>query len=163
MHAAARLCTAVAEPLIVEDTSLGIGVSIGIALFPDDGPDLSQLLRKSDIAMYKAKTSQRAYHVYSPADDADAAATLQTVHELRTALETDQFVLHYQPKVDLDTGEVHSVEALVRWEHPTRGLLYPGAFLSLVEESGLMHSTDAGGARPRPWTRSRTGVRVASH
>jgi len=140
VHAAARLSAAVAEPLIVEDTSLSIGVSIGIALFPDDGPDLSVLLRKADIAMYKAKTSQLAHHVYSAADDADAAATLQTVNELRTALTSDELVLHYQPKVDLDTGEVNSVEALVRWNHPTRGLLYPGAFLDLVEESGLMPS-----------------------
>ncbi len=140
VHAAARLSAAVGEPLIVEDTSLSVGVSIGIALFPDDGPDLSVLLRKADIAMYRAKTSQLAHHVYSTADDADAAAILQTVNELRTALTSEQFVLHYQPKVDLDTGEVNSVEALVRWNHPTRGLLYPGAFLTLVEESGLMPS-----------------------
>jgi len=140
IHAAARLSAAVGEPMIVEDTSLSIGVSIGIALFPDDGPDLSVLLRKADIAMYKAKTSQLAHHVYSSADDADAAAVLQTVSELRTALTSDQFVLHYQPKVDLDTGEVNSVEALVRWDHPTRGLLFPGSFLNLVEESGLMPS-----------------------
>ena len=140
VHAAARLSAAVGEPMIIEDTSLSIGVSIGIALFPEDGPDLSVLLRKADIAMYKAKTSQLAHHVYSTADDADAAAVLQTVNELRTALTSDQFVLHYQPKVDLDTGEVNSVEALVRWDHPTRGLLFPGSFLNLVEESGLMPS-----------------------
>jgi diguanylate cyclase (GGDEF)-like protein len=140
VDAARRLCAAVAEPLVVEETTLRIGVSIGIALFPDDGPDLSVLLRKADIAMYRAKTSKRAHHVYSAADDADAAAILQAVHELRTAVNTDQFVLHYQPKVDLDTGEVHSVEALVRWNHPTRGLLAPDAFLSLVEDSGLMPS-----------------------
>lgn len=138
LQAAKRLCTAVGEPLIVDDNSLRVGVSIGIALFPDDGRELGVLLRKADIAMYKAKTSQRAHHVYSAADDADAAAVLQTVIELRTALNSDQFVLHYQPKVDLDTGEVNSVEALVRWNHPTRGLLYPGAFLTLVEDSGLM-------------------------
>jgi diguanylate cyclase (GGDEF)-like protein len=140
LNAAARLCVAVSAPILVEGTSLCVGVSIGIALFPDDGPDLSVLLRKADIAMYKAKTSQQDHHVYSAADDVDTAATLQTVSELRAALKTDQFVLHYQPKVDLDTGEVHSVEALVRWDHPTRGLLYPSAFLSLVEESGLMHA-----------------------
>ncbi len=140
VHAAARLCAAVGEPIIVEDTSLRVGVSIGIGLFPDDGPDLSVLLRKADIAMYKAKTSQLGHHVYSTADDADGEATRQTVNELRTALKSDQLVLHYQPKVDLDTGEVNSVEALVRWDHPTRGLLYPGAFLSLAEESGLMPS-----------------------
>ncbi len=137
-HTAARLCTAVTEPLMVEDTLLRVGVSIGIALFPDDGPDLSVLLRKADIAMYKAKSSQSGYHVYSPDDDVDAATNLQTVQELRSALGSDQLVLHYQPKVELDTGQVHSVEALVRWQHPDRGLLYPGDFLGLVETAGLM-------------------------
>jgi diguanylate cyclase (GGDEF)-like protein len=138
LHAAARLARALAEPVSVEGTELGIGVSIGIALFPDDGTDLSQLLHKSDLAMYKAKTTRQGCHVYSTADGIDATTSLKTVHELRTAIEKDQLVLHYQPKVDLETGEVHGVEALVRWEHPTRGLLYPGAFLSLVEEAGLM-------------------------
>jgi len=88
--------------------------------------------------MYKAKTSGCGHHVYNRADDADDATRLQTVGELRTALASDQFVVHYQPKIDLDTGEVHSVEALVRWNHPTRGLLYPEAFLDLVDDSGLM-------------------------
>jgi len=138
VEAARRLSAAVAQPVVLEETSLRIGVSIGIAVFPDDASDLSGLLRKADIAMYKAKTSQRDYHVYSAADDVDAAAALQLAQELRTALETDELVLHYQPKVDLETGDVHSVEALVRWDHPTRGLLYPGDFLRLVEESGLM-------------------------
>ncbi|HEY3548243.1 MAG TPA: EAL domain-containing protein [Propionicimonas sp.] len=138
LHAAARLARALAEPVSVEGAELGIGVSIGIALFPDDGTDLSQLLHKSDLAMYKAKTTRQGCHVYGPADGVDATTSLKTVPELRTAIETDQLVLHYQPKADLETGEVHGVEALVRWEHPTRGLLYPGAFLSLVEEAGLM-------------------------
>jgi EAL domain-containing protein (putative c-di-GMP-specific phosphodiesterase class I) len=96
------------------------------------------LLRKADIAMYRAKTSGHGHHVYCSADDADAATRLQTVPKLRTALTDDQLVMHYQPKIDLATGDVHAVEALVRWNHPTRGLLYPDAFLDLVEESGLM-------------------------
>jgi len=135
---AVKLCAAVDEPFAVEDVALHSSVSVGIALFPDDGPDLSTLLRKADIAMYKAKTSFEGHHVYCIADDADDATRLQTVAELRTAMTTDQLVVHYQPKIDLDTGQVHSVEALVRWNHPTRGLLYPDAFLNLVEESGLM-------------------------
>src|ERR1035437_7292636 len=120
--------------------TLHSSVSIGIARFPDDGPDLSSLLRKADIAMYEAKISGEGHHVYSGTDDADGAARLRTVDELQTAMTTDQFVMHYQPKVDLKTGGVHSVEALVRWDHPTRGLLYPGSFLSLVEASGLMRA-----------------------
>lgn len=136
--AAARLAAAVAEPVSVVGTSLRVGASIGIALFPDDGPDLSVLLRKADIAMYKAKAARRPYHVYCLADDADGAGTLQLMQELRTALRDNQLVLHYQPKVDLTTGDVHGVEALVRWDHPARGLLPPDAFLNLVEGAGLM-------------------------
>ena len=135
---AIKLRAALAEPFALQDIALHTSVSVGIALFPDHGLDLSALLRKADIAMYKAKTSERGHHVYCSADDADDATRLQTVEELRTALTHDQLVVHYQPKIDLDTGEVHSVEALVRWDHPTRGLLYPDAFLTLVEESGLM-------------------------
>ena len=135
---AVKLRAALEEPFALEDIALHSSVSIGMALFPDHGPDLSTLLSKADIAMYKAKTSLQGHHVYCSADDADDTTRLQTVQELRTALSTDQLVVHYQPKIDLDTGDVHAVEALVRWEHPTRGLLYPDAFLHLVEESGLM-------------------------
>jgi len=120
--------------------TLHSSVSVGISRFPDDGPDLSSLLRKADIAMYKAKISGEGYHVYSGTDDVDGATRLRTVDELQTAMTTDQFVLHYQPKVDLLTGGVHSVEALVRWQHPTRGLLYPDSFIALVEVSGLMRA-----------------------
>ncbi len=137
---AVKLRAALAVPFDLANFALHTSASVGIALFPDDGPDLSTLLRKADIAMYKAKSSGHGQHVYSGADDADDTARLQTVQELRTALTSDQLVVHYQPKIDLDTGEVHSVEALVRWDHPTRGLLYPDAFLDLVEEAGLMHA-----------------------
>jgi EAL domain-containing protein (putative c-di-GMP-specific phosphodiesterase class I) len=79
-----------------------------------------------------------AINVYNGDDDVEDAARLHMVDQLRTALTSDQFVVHYQPKIDLATGDVHSVEALVRWDHPIRGLLYPDAFLHLVEDSGLM-------------------------
>ena len=137
---AGKLRAALAEPFTLDDMALHSAVSIGIALFPDDGPDLSGLLRKADIAMYNAKTSGDGVHLYGSGDDTDGAARLRTVEELRTAIATDQLVLHYQPKIDLDTGDVHGVEALVRWDHPTRGLLYPDAFLALVEEAGLMRT-----------------------
>jgi len=120
--------------------TLHSSVSIGIARFPDDGPDLSALLRKADIAMYKAKISGEGHHVYSGTDYADGATRLRTVDELQTAIADEQFVLHYQPKIDLDTGDVNAVEALVRWDHPARGLLHPEAFLNLVEVSGLMRA-----------------------
>jgi len=144
---AGKLRAKLAEPFTASAGSSAMGkitlhtsVSIGIARFPDDGPDLSSLLRKADIAMYKAKTSSEGYHVYSDTDNADGAARLRTLDELQAAMTSDQLVLHYQPKVDLDTGSVSTVEALVRWDHPTRGLLYPEAFLDLVEVSGLMRA-----------------------
>jgi len=132
--------TALAGPSAGRSLTLHSTVSIGIARFPDDGPDLSALLRKADIAMYKAKISGDGHHVYSGTDNSDGATRLRTIDELQAAMTSDQLVLHYQPKIDLDTGAVHSVEALVRWNHPTRGLLYPGSFLALVEESGLMRA-----------------------
>ncbi|MDQ1482932.1 MAG: diguanylate cyclase [Actinomycetota bacterium] len=144
---AEKLRSALVEPFTPLAGSSGVGsvtlrsnASIGIALFPEDSPDLSVLLHKADIAMYMAKTSGEGYHTYTGIDDAEGATKLQIIEELRAAVTSDQLVLHYQPKVDLDGGDVHSVEALVRWEHPTRGLLYPDAFLSLVEESGLMRA-----------------------
>jgi EAL domain-containing protein (putative c-di-GMP-specific phosphodiesterase class I) len=88
--------------------------------------------------MYKAKASGDGVHCYGSGDYTDGAARLQMLEELRTAVDTDQLVIHYEPKIDLDTGDVHAVEALVRWDHPSRGLLYPGVFLALVEEAALM-------------------------
>ena len=132
--------TPLAGPSALGSLTLHSTVSIGIARFPDDGLELSALLRKADIAMYKAKMSGTGHHVYSDIDNADGADRLRTVDELQTAITSGQFVLHYQPKVDLATGGVHAVEALVRWEHPTRGLLYPSAFIDLVEVSGLMRA-----------------------
>mgnify|MGYP001446104568 CR=1 FL=1 len=138
--AASRLCDAVGQPFAIDGGSLISSVSIGIARFPEDGLDLSELLRKADLAMYKAKSWSMGHHVYSPIDDPDNESGMRTVDEMRTFISSDQLVLHYQPKVDLTTREVHSVEALVRWAHPTRGLLFPDAFLSQVEEAGLMPS-----------------------
>jgi diguanylate cyclase (GGDEF)-like protein len=138
---AIKLHAALGEPFALEDMTLYSRVSIGIALFPDDtddGPSLSALLRKADVAMYRAKVSGDGHHAYSGTDDADDAAKLRTVDELRTAMTGGQLVLYYQPKINLANGTVPSVEALVRWDHPTRGLLYPDAFLHVVEVSGLM-------------------------
>ncbi len=137
---AGKLCASLAEPFALQDLAVHTGVSIGIALFPADGPDLSTVLRKADVAMYKAKASGEGHHSYGSTDDSDFSTRLRTVNELRTALTHDQLVVHYQPKIDLLTGEVHDVEALVRWNHPTRGLLYPDAFVDLVEEAGLMRA-----------------------
>ena len=135
---AVQLRDALAEPFVLAGMALHSSVSIGIAAFPDDGLDLSSLLRKADIALYKAKSSGEGHHQYGSADDTHGADRLRTMDELRTAMTTDGLVLHYQPKADLPSGDVRGVEALVRWQHPTRGLLYPDDFIGLVEEAGLM-------------------------
>jgi len=127
-----------AAPFTLAGIAVQTDVSIGIALYPDQGNDFRALLRRADMAMYKAKGARTGHHVFVSADDRHGDDRLRTLQELRTALSRDELVLHYQPKVDLDTGEVHGVEALVRWHHPVRGLLYPDAFLELVEEAGLM-------------------------
>jgi EAL domain-containing protein (putative c-di-GMP-specific phosphodiesterase class I) len=95
-------------------------------------------MRKADIAMFRAKSDRTGHHVYSAADDDDGALRLRTVQELRTALAGNELELYYQPKVRLSDLHVTGVEALVRWNHPTRGRLSPDAFLPLAEEAGLM-------------------------
>jgi diguanylate cyclase len=140
---ATKLRDALSSPFTTDGIALQTGVSIGIALFPQHGHDISVLLRKADIAMYRAKKSHAGHHLYSGRDDIDGTSRLRTLQELGEALAGDQLVLHYQPKKNLDTGLVCGVEALVRWQHPERGLLYPAAFLELAEETGLMrHLTE---------------------
>lgn len=133
---AGALQAAIAHPFELQGNPVGCGVTIGIAMFPEQGNDLSVLLRTADTAMYAAKASAT-----SPRHDTglDSVGSGQpTLAELRTALAHDELILHYQPKVELATGAVCGVEALVRWNHPTLGLLHPDAFLGLAEEGGLM-------------------------
>ncbi len=135
---AVELRAVLAQPFTLEGIALETDVSIGIALYPDQGRDLDVLLRRADMAMYRAKAGRAGHHVFTNSDDTRTETRLRTLEELRTALASDQLVLHYQPKVDLETGDVHGVEALVRWNHPTRGLVYPDSFLELTEAAGLM-------------------------
>jgi diguanylate cyclase (GGDEF)-like protein len=137
---AIRLRAALAVPFTLEGIALQTGVSVGIALYPDQGSDLTGLMRKADMAMYKAKSTRSGHHVYRSNDDSHGDLRLRTLSELRLALQEDQLVVHYQPKIDLASGSVAGVEALVRWQHPTRGLLFPDQFLVLIEEAGLMHA-----------------------
>ena len=140
---AASLRAALVEPFQLDDIALHSSTSIGIALFPEHGDDLSSLLRKADIALYQAKVTRDRHLVYqgdTSAEGVDTSTRLRRVAELRTALAEHQFRLHFQPKVDLLGGRVVGVEALVRWDHPERGLLLPAVFLALVEQSGLMRA-----------------------
>ena len=135
-----KLRAVVAEPCTLEGIQLRTDVSIGMCFAPEHGDELSVLLRRADIAMYQAKRAREGHRIYNDLDDAGGAGRLRAIQELHIALAEDQMTLHYQPKLDLRTNEVNDVEALVRWDHPTRGLLYPDSFLSLVEDAGLMHA-----------------------
>jgi diguanylate cyclase (GGDEF)-like protein len=136
---AGKIQDALAEVIGLDGIALRSSVSIGIALFPAHGSDTNSLLRSADLAMYCAKTTRSGHHLYREGDDQQGEARLRTIQELRRALVADELVLHYQPQVDLATDEVHGVEALVRWQHPTRGLVMPADFLGVAEECGLMY------------------------
>ena len=132
-----RLRAALEHPFEVGGIRVHIDASVGIALFPEHARDALGLLQRADVAMYEAKRMRTGHEVYLQSRDRHSRERLRLVGELHGALETGQLVLHYQPKADLRTGAVSGVEALVRWQHPARGLLGPGHFLPLVEQSGL--------------------------
>ncbi len=136
---AERVHAALAPPFSVDAVTVRIDASVGISLFPVHGREVSNLLRRADIAMYHAKEGRTGHAFYSIAGDSTGGEErLRTLEELREAILTDGLVVFYQPKVDSRTLAVSGVEALVRWVHPTRGLLFPDAFLPLAEQSGLM-------------------------
>jgi EAL domain-containing protein (putative c-di-GMP-specific phosphodiesterase class I) len=116
-----------------------VTVSAGVAIYPQDGTDVQTLLRHADIAMYRAKAAGRdGFALFGAHDSAPAEARLNLELELRTAIDQDQLVLHYQPRVDVITGRPLGMEALVRWQHPQRGLLSPAHFIDIAEETGLI-------------------------
>jgi diguanylate cyclase (GGDEF)-like protein len=139
-HCAAQVHAALAEPLRLRDVMLSADASIGIALAPDHGADSESLLRHVDAAMYDAKSSHRKTLVYVPEADHHTASRLAMVGELKAAIAGDELRLFYQPKAEIHSGAVRSVEALVRWEHPVRGLVPPDEFISLAEQTGLIGS-----------------------
>ncbi len=132
-----RLRAALERSFEVGDIRVHIDASVGIALFPEHARDALGLLQRADVAMYEAKRMRTGHEVYLPSRDRHSRQRLRLVGELHGALETGQLVLYYQPKADVRTGAVTGLEALVRWQHPERGLLGPGHFLPLVEQSGL--------------------------
>ncbi|SEK77861.1 diguanylate cyclase (GGDEF) domain-containing protein [Blastococcus sp. DSM 46786] len=132
------LGAALRDAFVLAGMSLHVDASIGIALCPDHGRDRSLLLARADSAMYAAKRGRRGYEVWAPDGTPATRDRLQTLEQLRSALDGEELVNHYQPQLDLRTGSVAGVEALVRWDHPDRGLLYPDVFLPLAEQAGLM-------------------------
>jgi diguanylate cyclase (GGDEF)-like protein len=131
---------ALATPFVLEDVTVSVNASIGVSVAPQHGTEMSSLLRHADIAMYRAKAHRTGHSVYFRTEaDQDGRDRLQMIDELRTAIASRALTLHYQPKVETARFAVVGVEALVRWHHPSKGLLLPGAFLPMVEDSGLMH------------------------
>ena len=136
---AAKILSALSVPVRIDEHDLYITASIGIATYPDDGNDAETLLKHADLAMYHAKANGfNTFQFFEPGMNARAAERQLLENGLRHAIEREQFVLHYQSKINLATGAIVGVEALVRWCHPERGLILPGQFLAIAEESGLI-------------------------
>ena len=138
---ASKILAVMAEPFRIANRDVHISPSIGISIFPLDSDQPAELLKNADMAMYLAKNEGRNnFQFFTSALNADIRDRMTLESELRAALDADQFILHFQPQVDLRTRRLTGMEALIRWQHPTRGLLSPGKFIPVAEECGFIHS-----------------------
>jgi len=138
-HVAETLRAALTLPHLIDGHELHVSLSIGISVFPDDGTNVDTLMQNADTAMYHAKASGRNnYQFFKPEMNARAVRRLFVENRLRRALKQTEFLLHYQPKIDLASGAMTGAEALIRWQDPELGLVMPGQFVSIAEESGLV-------------------------
>jgi diguanylate cyclase (GGDEF)-like protein/PAS domain S-box-containing protein len=135
-----RVLRALHDPFTIDGTELYVSASIGISVYPADADDAGQLLRNADAAMFRAKAAGPGAYVIHHADDADALTKLSLSTRLRKAVEQKAWTLHYQPLVDLLSGDMVGVEALIRWPDPSGGLVPPGEFIPLAEEMGLIEA-----------------------
>ena len=136
---ALRMLQAVAEPHSIDHHDLHVTTSIGVSVYPDDGKDAETLIKNADTAMYQAKENGRqSYQFFKPAMNVRAVERQSIEENLRRALERQEFLLHYQPKINLRTGEITGAEALIRWTHPTRGPVSPAQFIPIAEDCGLI-------------------------
>ncbi len=126
------------EPFVVEGVPIAIAGSIGVALYPDHGLDIDTLLHHADVAMYRAKTHKGGTQIYDQVADRNGPTRLGLLGELTRAIAQNELILYYQPKVDIATGTISGVEALIRWNHPVRGLLPPDQFIIAAEQTDLM-------------------------
>jgi diguanylate cyclase (GGDEF)-like protein/PAS domain S-box-containing protein len=138
LRAVEQMQAAIENPITLQGLSLSLEASIGIALYPDDGKDVETLLRCADGAMYYAKVEKSGWAFYDSSRVRQDTARLTLMGELRGALDQRELVLYYQPKAVLADGEVHSVEALLRWKHPVRGLVPPDDFIPMAQQTGLI-------------------------
>jgi diguanylate cyclase (GGDEF)-like protein/PAS domain S-box-containing protein len=138
-HVASTVLESCAQPLFIGKQRLVLTACIGIAVFPEDGQDYEQLTRAADAALFRAKKSgPGSFQFFTPQMHEHASEVLQLEGELRQAIEHKQLLLHYQPQFDLASGQLVGAEALVRWQHPDKGLVPPSRFIPLAEESGLI-------------------------
>ena len=136
VHVAQRLLAAIKEPLQIDEHLVEVGASLGVAMFPQHGQDELALITHSDAAMYEAKRQKLGVVVYQPEMGEGKSEAVALKGELRRAINEGEMVLHFQPKIDISSNSVSGVEALVRWQHPRLGLLYPDTFIGLAEMSG---------------------------
>ncbi|PKI15928.1 diguanylate cyclase [Colwellia sp. 12G3] len=134
-----RFLLASSEPVTIDNVVLNVSASIGVTLYPQDNVDADQLMRHADQAMYVAKESgKNRYHLFDTVQDDAVKVRRESLEGIRSALDNHQFVLYYQPKVNMRTGKVIGAEALIRWQHPERGLLNPIEFLPVIENNPMM-------------------------
>lgn len=164
---AERFTELLREPFEINDVTVNVEASIGVAIYPDHGADADSLMQHADIAMYAAKGAGLDYAFYSAEHDSNSPVKLALAGELRRALDNDnELVMFYHPLVDLDSGNAHGVEALIRWNHPTRGFIFPDEFIPLAEQSGLirpltLRAIDLALAQCRRWHDEGLDLRVA--
>jgi diguanylate cyclase (GGDEF)-like protein/PAS domain S-box-containing protein len=138
-YSAQKILRALSAPHVIDNKSLGINVSIGVSTYPIDAQDAEGLLNRADNAMYEAKEHGRNNYQFFRHEMHEQLLERQVLEaDLRYALGRNEFVLHYQPKLNLQTGQITGVEALIRWRHPQRGMIYPGHFIAIAEECGLI-------------------------
>lgn len=141
IHVAEQIIKVFEKPFAVDGYEFYITASIGIAFYPQDGTNVEMLMKNADIALYRMKDDgKNNYNVFKPNPDGGGIERLTLENSIRKALQLGEFELHYQPQVDVLTGEVIGTEALVRWNHPTLGLLPPAKFIPIAEETGLIVS-----------------------
>ena len=134
-----KILKAVAQPFSIQGNEICSGTSVGIAVYGSDAPEVETLLSQADVALYRAKSEGRGtYRFFTDAMDTEVRARVTLDAELREAMVSGQFFLKYQPQVDIRTGRIVGLEALVRWNHPKRGLVSPGEFIPAAEKSGLI-------------------------
>jgi predicted signal transduction protein with EAL and GGDEF domain len=133
-----KILEAVRLPLVLDGFTLSVDASIGVAVSPRHGDDFETLMKRADVAMYQAKAMGSGFEVYSVTRDDNSAGKLTLTHDFKSAIEQGQLGLFYQPQLDFSDRRIQVVEALVRWQHPVRGLLLPGEFIPLAEKSGLV-------------------------